>query len=94
MYRTGHKQLPSKKMDLSFSDSNWGTQTTFYTKSVGRVGEKKYYQIIDEARKYCTTHHCCATVPIDVGTTEKDERAQIMVSSNIESEVRLPVVVL
>jgi len=91
MYRTGRKEVPSKKSDLTFSDTNWGTQTLFYTASVRKVGEKKYYQIIDEARKYCTAHRRRATalvVGVEV-TPQQDERAQIMVSSDIESEVCL-----
>ena len=91
MYRTGRKEVPSKKSDLTFSDMNWGTQTLFYTASVRKVGEKKYYQIIDEARKYCTAHRRCATalvIGVEV-TPQQDERAQIMVSSDIESEVCL-----
>jgi len=70
---------------------NWGTQTLFYTASVRKVGEKKYYQIIDEARKYCTAHRRCATalvIGVEV-TPQQDKHAQIMVSSDIESEVCL-----
>jgi len=96
MYRTGHKETPSKKLDLSFLDTNWGTQTLFYTASIRKAGEKKYYQIINEAQKYCTSHRCRATAPV-VGvevTPQQDECAQIMVSSNIESEVCLTFLVL
>ena len=93
MYQTGHKEVPSKKSDLSFSDTNWGTQTLFYTASVRKVGEKKYLQIINEARKYCTAHRRCATaqaVSVEV-TAQQDECMQIMVSSDIDYEVRLAV---
>lgn len=93
MYRTGRKEVPSKKSDLSFSDTNWGMQTLFYTASVRKVGEKKYLQIINEAQKYCTAHRHRATaqaVSVEV-TAQQDERAQIMVSSDIKSEVRLAV---
>ena len=93
MYRTGRKEVPSKKSDLSFSDTNWGMQTLFYTASVRKVGEKKYLQIINEARKYCTAHRHRATaqaVSVEV-TAQQDECMQIMVSSDIKSEVCLVV---
>jgi len=93
LYRSGLKEASSKKGELSFSDTHWGTKTTYYVESVRKVHIKKYNQIIAAARPYCggyrrmTGNHTRATSSTEIIQAYEDDRAQIMVSSDIEPEV-------
>ena len=92
LYHSGHKAESSKKGDLSFSDTHWGMKTMYYVESVRKVHMKKYNEIITAARPYCggyrrLTNPTRATSSTEVMEAHGDDRAQIMVSSNIEPEV-------
>jgi len=93
LYRSGHKEESSKKGDLTFSDTHWGTKTMYYVESVRKVHIKKYNQIIAAARPYCGGHrrltgnNIHTTAGTEAVEAYGDDRAQIMVSSDIEPEV-------
>lgn len=92
LYRSGHKEGSSKKGDLSFSDTHWGTKTVYYVESVRKVHVKKFNQIIAAARPYCggycriTENPTCTAADTEVMAAYEDDCAQIMVSSDIEPE--------
>ena len=99
LYRSGHKEESSKKGDLTFSDTHWGTKTLYYIESVQKVHVKKYNQIIATAWPYCGGHHRVTgnhttTSSAEVTESYGDDHAQIMVSSNIEPEVSSIVLLL
>ena len=39
LYHSGHKEESSKKGDLSFSDTHWGTKTMYYVESIMHLSE-------------------------------------------------------
>ena len=100
LYRSGHKEASSKKGDLSFSDTHWGTKAIHYVESVRKVHVKKYNQIIAAARPYCgghrriTANHTRAASSSEATEAYEDDRAHIMVSSDIDPEVWYSLVAL
>ncbi|KAI9459972.1 hypothetical protein HD554DRAFT_2135050 [Boletus coccyginus] len=92
LYSTGVKEVPTKRSEASFSDIGWGTKTLLYTRSIMKVGDGKFDQIISGAREYCSTavHSRQAQVSYDVSAAGEinmdDDRALIVVSSDIEAE--------
>ncbi|KAI9567639.1 hypothetical protein HD554DRAFT_2266893 [Boletus coccyginus] len=92
MYSTGVKEVPGKRSEASFSDIVWGTKTLWYTRSISRIGEAKFGEIINGAREYCNaavrsrqaqvSQHVSAADDTDM----LDDRALITVSSDIEAE--------
>ncbi|KIM69893.1 hypothetical protein SCLCIDRAFT_18928 [Scleroderma citrinum Foug A] len=96
LYRLGHKQGSSKKGDLSFSDTHWGTKTMHYVRSVRKVHSKRYDEIMAAVHPYCGGHHCitanhtCPTLGAEATEAYEDDHALIMVSSNIEPKEDSP----
>jgi len=82
-----------KKGDLSFSDTHWGTKTSYYVESIRKVHMNKYNQLIAAAWPYCGGHRCLTgnhthtILNMEDTAAYGDECAQIMVSSDIEPEV-------
>jgi len=99
LYRSGHKEGSLKKGDLTFSDTHWGTKTLYYVESIQKVHEKKYNQIIIAAQLYrggncrITGNQTHATLGTEVTEGYEDDRAQIMVSSDIDPEVFMSLIV-
>ena len=55
LYSTGLKGVPSNWSEASFSNIRWGTKTQLYTRSIMKVSDGKFAQIIDGAWEYCNT---------------------------------------
>ena len=92
LYRTGVKDGSNKKSEASFSDTVWGTVSLYYTKPIKKIRKGKYQVIIKGAREYCKDAvHAARMQVVEKLKSEvievDDDRAQIAVSSDIESEL-------
>jgi hypothetical protein len=92
LYSTVLKDVPGNRSEASFSDIGWGTKTQSYTRSIMKVSDGKFAQIINSAREYCNTANCSRQARLShkgltAGKVDKDDDwAMIVVSSDIEAE--------
>ncbi|KAI9569772.1 hypothetical protein HD554DRAFT_2247270 [Boletus coccyginus] len=92
LYSTGVKEVPTKRSEVSFSNIGWGTKTLLYTRSIMKVGDGKFDQIVSGAREYCSAAVRSRQVQVsyDVSAAGEinmdDDRVLIVVSSDIEAE--------
>ncbi|KAI6145840.1 hypothetical protein BKA82DRAFT_10240, partial [Pisolithus tinctorius] len=66
--------VATKKSELSFLDTHWGTKMLYYIESIKRIKKRKYVEILAEAQQYHATP--------DAGY--QDDCMQIVVSSDIK----------
>ncbi|KAG6325914.1 hypothetical protein ID866_13175 [Astraeus odoratus] len=89
MYKSGVKATKDGSDATAFSDTKWGSKTNFYIRSVQKVTKKKYIKICDAARQYCPPVGKYSRVTMmgwNDDSAYPDDRAMIIVSSDIESD--------